>query len=80
VRNALYNTVMVTGLATADETLDAEQAALHGAIGIAARETLPHRGAKWINRATSGHNQRSDFLDFLESPKGSNPFCSSIFF
>jgi hypothetical protein len=48
-------------------------------IVLGAGETLPHRGAKWTNPATSGHNQRSDFLDFLGSPKGSNPFCSCAF-
>ena len=44
-----------------------------------AGETLPHRGANWTNPATSGHNQRPESLDFLGSPKGSNPFCSIFF-
>ena len=47
---------------------------------LGAGDTLPHRGANWTNPATLGHNQRRESLDFLGSPKGSNPFCSSIFF
>jgi hypothetical protein len=56
VRDALYDTVMVTGLASVDETMEAERAALYGAIRVGASETLPHRAAKWTNPATSGHH------------------------